>query len=311
MDPGGPALPRAGLPLGGLCPAQRGGDGGRHWHSQPGPPSSGGHGEGKARPLARLVGGGERAAVCLRQLGRERSRRRVRGPGRHRGSRHRVEAGYARREVQPGDGQPGAGHRRADVRAGGPPHRREAGPHPQARPSPTRSPASRRPPCAARRRRGPHDAAITGVLLDTGARVEKCARLDAEDFAITARTGKVRLHGKGDQVRSVPPGQARPGTGLGMAGRARPAALALVAGGNLPAALAYCVLGGISEPCLPAGHLHQPARRLPWPKPWVTFAARVAVSPTPRSHRARAGTGSYGAPSQASPSNRHRSVRPP
>ena len=154
MDPGGPALPRAGLPLGGLCPAQRGGDGGRHWHSQPGPPSSGGHGEGKARPLARLVGGGERAAVCLRQLGRERSRRRVRGPGRHRGSRHRVEAGYARREVQPGDGQPGAGHRRADVRAGGPPHRREAGPHPQARPSPTRSPASRRPPCAARQAGG-------------------------------------------------------------------------------------------------------------------------------------------------------------
>ena len=154
LDPGGPALPRAGLPLGGLCRAQRGGDGGRHWHSQPGPPSSAGHGEGKARPLARLVGGGERAAVCLRQLGRERSRRRVRGPGRRRGSRHRVEAGYARREVQPGDGQPGAGHRRADVRAGGPPHRREAGPHPQARPSPTRSPASRRPPCAARRAGG-------------------------------------------------------------------------------------------------------------------------------------------------------------
>ena len=61
-----------------------------------------------------------------------------------------MEAGYSRLEVQPGDGQPGAGHRRADVRAGGPPHRREAGPHPQARPSPTRSPASRRPPCAAR-----------------------------------------------------------------------------------------------------------------------------------------------------------------
>jgi len=42
------------------------------------------------------------------------------------------------------------------------------------------------------------------VLLDTGARVEECARLDAEDFAITARTGEVRLHGKGDEVRSVP-----------------------------------------------------------------------------------------------------------
>jgi integrase len=53
-------------------------------------------------------------------------------------------------------------------------------------------------------RRGPRDAAIVEVLLDTGARVEECARLDVEDFAITARTGEVRLHGKGDEVRSVP-----------------------------------------------------------------------------------------------------------
>jgi len=53
-------------------------------------------------------------------------------------------------------------------------------------------------------RRGPRDAAIITVQLDTGARVEECARLDAEDFAITARTGEVRLHGKGDEVRSVP-----------------------------------------------------------------------------------------------------------
>jgi site-specific recombinase XerD len=42
------------------------------------------------------------------------------------------------------------------------------------------------------------------VLLDTGARVEECARLEAEDFAITARTGEVRLHGKGDEVRYAP-----------------------------------------------------------------------------------------------------------
>jgi integrase/recombinase XerC len=42
------------------------------------------------------------------------------------------------------------------------------------------------------------------VLLDSGARVEECARLDADDFAITARTGEIRLHGKGDEVRSVP-----------------------------------------------------------------------------------------------------------
>jgi integrase len=53
-------------------------------------------------------------------------------------------------------------------------------------------------------RRGPRDAAIIAVLLDAGARVEECARLDAGDFAITARTGEVRLHGKGDEVRSVP-----------------------------------------------------------------------------------------------------------
>jgi integrase len=59
-------------------------------------------------------------------------------------------------------------------------------------------------------RRGPRDAAIIAVLLDTGARVEECARLDAGDFAITARTGEIRLHGKGDEVRSVP-----------LAGRAR------------------------------------------------------------------------------------------
>jgi integrase/recombinase XerC len=53
-------------------------------------------------------------------------------------------------------------------------------------------------------RRGPRDAAIVAVLLDAGARVEECARLDAGDFAITARTGEVRLHGKGDEVRYAP-----------------------------------------------------------------------------------------------------------
>ncbi len=53
-------------------------------------------------------------------------------------------------------------------------------------------------------RRGPRDAAIIAVLLDAGARVEECARLDAEDFAITARAGEVRLYGKGDEVRFVP-----------------------------------------------------------------------------------------------------------
>jgi site-specific recombinase XerD len=59
-------------------------------------------------------------------------------------------------------------------------------------------------------RRGPRDAAIIAVLLYTGARVEECARLDTEDIAITARTGQVRLHGKGDQIRTVPiPARAR------------------------------------------------------------------------------------------------------
>jgi len=53
-------------------------------------------------------------------------------------------------------------------------------------------------------RRGPRDAALIAVLLDTGARAGECARLDIEDFAITARTGEVRLHGKGDEVRYVP-----------------------------------------------------------------------------------------------------------
>ena len=53
-------------------------------------------------------------------------------------------------------------------------------------------------------RRGPRDAAIIAVLLDAGARAEECARLDADDFAVTARTGEVRLHGKGDEVRFVP-----------------------------------------------------------------------------------------------------------
>ena len=46
-------------------------------------------------------------------------------------------------------------------------------------------------------RRGARDAAILVVLLYAGAREEECARLDAEDIAITAR-GTIRLHGKGE-----------------------------------------------------------------------------------------------------------------
>lgn len=53
-------------------------------------------------------------------------------------------------------------------------------------------------------RRGARDRAITAVMLYAGARVEECQRLDAEDVTLTARTGHVRLHGKGDEVRTVP-----------------------------------------------------------------------------------------------------------
>jgi integrase len=53
-------------------------------------------------------------------------------------------------------------------------------------------------------RRGERDAAIIAVLLYAGARVEECERLDLEDVAITARTGSIRLHGKGDEVHEIP-----------------------------------------------------------------------------------------------------------
>lgn len=57
-------------------------------------------------------------------------------------------------------------------------------------------------------RRSPRDAAIIHFLLDTGARVEECARLDVTDIPMTARTGTVRLVGKGNEVRRnpLPPG---------------------------------------------------------------------------------------------------------
>ncbi|HEY6798470.1 MAG TPA: tyrosine-type recombinase/integrase [Kineosporiaceae bacterium] len=59
-------------------------------------------------------------------------------------------------------------------------------------------------------RRGVRDAAIIAVLLYTGARVEECARLTTDDLAITARTGKAHLVGKGDQARDIPlPAKAR------------------------------------------------------------------------------------------------------
>lgn len=59
-------------------------------------------------------------------------------------------------------------------------------------------------------RSGTRDAAIIAVLLYTGIRVEECARLDLEDIAITAKTGRLKVLGKGDQPRTVPiPATAR------------------------------------------------------------------------------------------------------
>lgn len=62
----------------------------------------------------------------------------------------------------------------------------------------------------AARRRGSRDRALIVVLLYCGARVEECARIDTGDLVVTERTGTLRLHGKGDEVREVPvPQEAR------------------------------------------------------------------------------------------------------
>ena len=55
--------------------------------------------------------------------------------------------------------------------------------------------------------RGPRDSAIIAVPLDAGAPVEECARLDADDFAITARTGEIRMP---DPLRGVGPVESAP-----------------------------------------------------------------------------------------------------
>jgi site-specific recombinase XerD len=70
-------------------------------------------------------------------------------------------------------------------------------------------------------RRGVRDGALIAVLLGTGARVEECARLEVDDVPLTARTGQVRLIGKGDQSRTVPlPSAARDRLRLWLADRA-------------------------------------------------------------------------------------------
>ncbi len=62
----------------------------------------------------------------------------------------------------------------------------------------------------ASQRSGTRDAAIIAVLLYTGIRVEECTRLDLDDIAITAKTGRLNVVGKGDQPRTVPiPATAR------------------------------------------------------------------------------------------------------
>ncbi|MET8149676.1 tyrosine-type recombinase/integrase [Actinoplanes sp. NPDC049668] len=53
-------------------------------------------------------------------------------------------------------------------------------------------------------RRGVRNDAIIALLLCCGPRVEEVARLALKDIAITARTGSVRFHGKGGEVRDVP-----------------------------------------------------------------------------------------------------------
>ena len=59
-------------------------------------------------------------------------------------------------------------------------------------------------------RRGVRDAAIIALLLGCGPRVEECARVEVNDIAVTPRTGRIRLFGKGDQTRTVPvPAPAR------------------------------------------------------------------------------------------------------
>ncbi|HEV2450736.1 MAG TPA: tyrosine-type recombinase/integrase [Streptosporangiaceae bacterium] len=60
-------------------------------------------------------------------------------------------------------------------------------------------------------RRGVRDHALVALALDTGLREAELAALDDADVPITARTGKVRVLGKGGKVREVPlPARTRP-----------------------------------------------------------------------------------------------------
>jgi hypothetical protein len=60
-----------------------------------------------------------------------------------------------------------------------------------------------------------------------------------------------------------------------------------------------------------AGHAATAAPIMPWPRPWATFAGSIAIMPKPSSHRASEGTRTRHRAESASPSNSHRSARPP
>ena len=124
--------------------------------------------------------------------------RRVRRHGGRRGRRHRLAPPPHARQGLPGLDQPGPGRRHPAVRPRWPrvavKRARVSRPGEPDALTPAQQGAAER----AATRRGARDAAILAVLLYAGAREEECSRLDAEDIATTARTGTIRLHGKGE-----------------------------------------------------------------------------------------------------------------
>ncbi len=50
----------------------------------------------------------------------------------------------------------------------------------------------------------PRDRALAGVPFYAGARIAETVRLDTADLDAAARTGVLRIHGKGDRIREVP-----------------------------------------------------------------------------------------------------------
>jgi integrase/recombinase XerC len=59
--------------------------------------------------------------------------------------------------------------------------------------------------------RGARDHALLALAMDTGLREAELASLDTDDVVVTARTGRVRVVGKGTRGRTVPlPARTRP-----------------------------------------------------------------------------------------------------